>query len=193
MFGQKIERLRSHHQEYQHNGALSSIALPDFRRVVAKQAECTKQAKGHQHLLHENSATQKRLSSRRSFLDTTKALETTPTVARTTVWQKKWSSLGSQTTQWEERGITPGECLATGHDQPWAVWKTLNRLRVGEGRCQASMKKWKLTSSDTCECGQLQTMEHIMRCRQAPQCTGDDLAEPNAAVLACANHWKDVI
>ena len=136
MFGQKIERLRSHHQEYQHNGALSGITPPDIRRAVATQAERTKQAKGHRHLLHQHSATQKQFSSRRSFLDTTKALETTPTVARTTEWQNKWSSLGSQTIQWEERGITPDKCLATGHDQPWAVWKTLNRLQVGEGRCQ---------------------------------------------------------
>ena len=92
-----------------------------------------------------------------------------------------------------QRGITPDECLATGHDQPWAVWKTLNRLRVGKGRCKASMKKWTLTSSDACVCGEPQTMEHIMSCTYAPQCTGDDLAEPNAAALACANHWKDVI
>ena len=93
-----------------------------------------------------------------------------------------------------ERSNPPDECLATGHDQPWAVWKTLNRLRVGEGRCKASMKKkWKLTSPDTCKCEELQTTEHMMRCRQAPQCTGDDLAEPNATALACANNWKDMI
>ena len=135
----------------------------------------------------EHSAIQKRLSSRKSFLDTTKALETTTTAARITEWQRRWSCLGSQATQWRERGITPNECLATGHDQPWAVWKTLNRLRVGEGRCKASMKRWKLATSDSCTCGDPQTMEHIMSCSQAPQCTGDDLAEPSAAALACAN------
>ena len=136
---------------------------------------------------------QKRLRSRSSFLDATAELETTPPAARIAEWHNQWNSLGSQTTRWTERGITPDECLATGHDQPWAVWKTLNRLRVGEGRCKASMKKWTLTSSDACVCGEPQTMEHIMSCTYAPQCTGDDLAEPNAAALTCANHWKDVI
>ncbi|KAJ8347471.1 hypothetical protein AAFF_G00197470 [Aldrovandia affinis] len=140
-----------------------------------------------------NTAVRKRLGSRSSFLDTSEALETTPTDARTTEWQKQWNSLGSQAAQWKERGITPDECLATGHDQTWAVWKTLNRLRVGEGRCKASMKKWNITTSDACACGEPQTMEHLMNCTQAPQCTGDDLAEPTAAALACANHWKDEI
>ncbi|KAJ8389486.1 hypothetical protein AAFF_G00120240 [Aldrovandia affinis] len=128
-------------------------------------------------------STHERLSSRSSFLDTTEVLDTTPTDARITEWQNQWNSLGSQTTQWMERGITPDECLATGQDQPWAVCKTLNRLRVGEGRCKVSMKKWKITTSDACVYGESQTMEHIMRCSQAPQCTK----------LACANHWKDVI
>lgn len=46
--------------------------------------------------------------------------------------------------------ITPDEYLTAGHDQPWAVWTTLNRLRAGEGHCKASVKKWTLTSSDVC-------------------------------------------
>ncbi|KAJ8348091.1 hypothetical protein SKAU_G00266800 [Synaphobranchus kaupii] len=172
--------------------ALSGIAPPDIRRAVITKAERTKQANDNRHSLHEHSAAQKRLSSRSSFLDTTEVLETTQTDARITEWQNQWNSLGSQTTQWMERGINPDKCLTTGHDQPWAVWKTLNRLRVGEGRCKVSMKKRKITSV-ACVCGESQTTEHIMRCSQAPQCTGDDLAEPNAAALACANHWKDVI
>ncbi|KAK1906061.1 Ferrochelatase [Dissostichus eleginoides] len=57
-----------------------------------------------------------------------------------------------------------------------------------KGRCNASMKKWKTTTSDACVCGESQTIEHIMRCSRAPQCNGNDLGEPNAAALACANH-----
>lgn len=38
-----------------------------------------------------------------------------------------WSNLGSQRTQWTERGIGPDECLITSHDCPWAVWKTLEK------------------------------------------------------------------
>ena len=55
------------------------------------------------------------------------------------------------------------------------------------------MKKWTLTLSDACACGNPQTMDHIMSCSYAPQCTAADLAGPNSAALACANHWKDGI
>ncbi|KAK1877013.1 O-methyltransferase tpcA [Dissostichus eleginoides] len=82
------------------------------------------------------------IKSRSSFLDTTEVLETPPTDARTTEWQNQWNSLGSQTSHWMERGITPDQCLPNGCHQPGAVWKTIKRLRVGEGRCVASMKKW---------------------------------------------------
>ncbi|KAJ8414015.1 hypothetical protein AAFF_G00066130 [Aldrovandia affinis] len=82
-------------------------------RAVITKAERTKQANDNRHSLHEHSAAQKRLSSRSSFLDTTEVLETRID-ARITEWQNQWNSLGSQTTQWMERGITPDECLATG-------------------------------------------------------------------------------
>ena len=130
---------------------------PDLRRTVTTEVERTKQAIVTQHLLHRYSSAQKRLHSRSSFLDTSVALETTPPA--------------------------PDKSLATGHDQSWAVWKTLNRLRVGEGRCKASMKKWNLTSDAcaNCTCGEPQTMEHLMNCTQATRCAGNDLAEPTAA------------
>ncbi|KAJ8358355.1 hypothetical protein AAFF_G00013300 [Aldrovandia affinis] len=187
----QLLNLTQHIEDGYQKKLITGTAFVDL--TVITKAERTKQAIDNRHLLHEHSAVRKRLGSRSSFLDTSEALETTPTDARTTEWQKQWNSLGSQAAQWKERGITPDECLATGHDQPWAVWKTLNRLRVGEGRCKASMKKWNITTSDACACGEPQTMEHLMNCTQAPQCTGDDLAEPTAAALACANHWKDEI
>ncbi|KAJ8394058.1 hypothetical protein AAFF_G00054020 [Aldrovandia affinis] len=87
--------------------ALSGIAPPDIRRAVITKAKRTKQANDNRHSLHEHSAAQKRLSCRSSFLDTTEILETTPTDARITEWQNQWISLGSQTTQRMERGITP--------------------------------------------------------------------------------------
>ncbi|KAK1883455.1 Major capsid protein [Dissostichus eleginoides] len=94
---------------------MSSLAspLPDIRRAIITKTECTKQAKDNRHQLHEHSAAQKRLQSRSSFLDPTEVLETTPTDARTSEWQNQWNSLGSHTSQWMERGLTPDECLTT--------------------------------------------------------------------------------
>ncbi|KAI4822505.1 hypothetical protein KUCAC02_008048 [Chaenocephalus aceratus] len=41
--------------------------------------------------------------------------------------------------------------------------------------------------------GESQTMEHIMRYSHAPQCTGDNLDQPNATAFACTSHWKEVM
>ena len=143
------------------------------------------------YLLHGHTTARKQLPSRRSFLDTCVALETSPATARIVEWQEKWNGLKSQIAQWKERGITPEECFATSQYQPWAVWKTLNRLRVGKGRCKASMKKWNLATSDACACGESQTMEHLMNCSHASRCAGEDLVEPSAAAVACTDYWKD--
>ena len=76
--------------------ALSGIAPPNFRRTVITNAERKKQVIDTRHLLHGHTASQKRLPSRRSFLDTSAALETSPDIARTTEWQEQWNSLESQ-------------------------------------------------------------------------------------------------
>ena len=50
-----------------------------------------------------------------------------------------------------------------GEDLSGKYWTTLNRLRTGVGRYRASMKKWGLADSATCECGEPeQTADHII-------------------------------
>ena len=50
-----------------------------------------------------------------------------------------------------------GEDLCREH------WTTLNGLRTGVGRYRSSMKKWRLTGSAACECGEPeQTAAHII-------------------------------
>ena len=44
----------------------------------------------------------------------------------------------------------------------------LNRLRVLKGHCRAMTKMWKLSHTDICDCGESQTMSHIMTCGDAP-------------------------
>ena len=56
----------------------------------------------------------------------------------------------------------PGEGVK-GEDPSRKHWTTLNRLRTGVGRYKASMKKWELADSATCECGEPeQTADHIL-------------------------------
>ena len=47
------------------------------------------------------------------------------------------------------------------------------------------MKTWQLSHADVCDCGERQTMHHIMTCGDAPNCTWTDLAMPTLAGVNC--------
>ena len=129
------------------------------------------------HPLHGQRPAKHRLPSRNSFLDSTEALNTSKQDARTTLWVEEWNALGERSTEWRDRGIIPNEHLASGTDEPWSTWRSLNRLRVQKGRCRAMMKMWKLSHTDVCDCGERQTMSHLMTCAgYAPNCTWTYLA-----------------
>ena len=91
------------------------------------------------------------------------------------------------------RGIIPNEHLASGTDQPWSTWRSLNRLRVQKGRRRAMTKMWKLSHTEVCACGKRQTMSHPMTCVDAHNCTWTDLAMPTLAGVNCAKHWEEFI
>ena len=38
----------------------------------------------------------------------------------------------------------------------------LNRFRTGQGRCAANLHKWHMAPTDRCQCGDVQTMVHIV-------------------------------
>ena len=99
-------------------------------------------------------------------------------------------SLHECLSEWRDRRIIPNEHLASGTDEPWSTCRSLNRLRVQKGRCRAMMKIWKLSHTDICDCGERQTMSHLMTCDDAPNCTWTDLAFPTLAGVNCANSCK---
>ena len=80
---------------------------------------------------------------------------------RTTLWVEEWNALGDRSTEWRDRGIIPNEHLASGTDEPWSTWRSLNRLRERKGRCRAMMKIWNLSHTDVCDCGERQSMSHL--------------------------------
>ena len=92
-----------------------------------------------------------------------------------------------------DRGIIPNEHLASGTDEPWSTWRSLNRLRVQKERCRAMVKMWKLSHTDVCDCGERQTMSQLMTCVDAPNSTWADLAIPTLACVKCAKHWEESI
>jgi len=48
-----------------------------------------------------------------------------------------------------------------GFDLPGQQWCLLNRFRTEQGHCGACRRKWRLTDTDLCPCGETQTMSHI--------------------------------
>ena len=44
-----------------------------------------------------------------------------------------------------------------------------------------------------CDCGERQTMCHLMACVDAPSCTWTALAMPTLAGVNCAKHWEESI
>ena len=49
-----------------------------------------------------------------------------------------------------------------GFDLPRQQWSLLNRFRTEQGHCGACRRKWRLTNTDLCPCGETQTMSHIV-------------------------------
>ena len=145
------------------------------------------------HPLHAQRPAKYRLPYRNSFLDSTNARNTSKQDSRTTLWIEEWNALGERSTEWRDRGIIPNEHLASGTDEPWSTWRSLNRLREQKGRCLAMMKMWKLSNTDACDCMERQTrpMSHLMTCGDATNCTWTDLAMPNPAGINSAKHWEE--
>lgn len=81
-----------------------------------------------------------------------------------------------------EKPVPFAKHLSCGGNQPWTIWKTLNRLRTGVAKTKASMVKWGYQKEldILCECGEDQLDEHLLQCTLAPSgCTTDDLALAN--------------
>ena len=49
-----------------------------------------------------------------------------------------------------------------GFDLPWQQWSLLNRFCTERRHCGACRRKWRLTDTDLCPCGETQTMSHIV-------------------------------
>ncbi|KAJ4942018.1 hypothetical protein JOQ06_011888 [Pogonophryne albipinna] len=173
--------------------ALAGISPPHIRRLGIAQDERKTQETDIRHPLHGHVAPPHRLRSRASFVQTVLPLQTTKQAARTNIWEDEWQINYTRALEWLDRGITPTESLASGHDLGWTTWKSLNRLRVEQWRCKALMKVWSYTTEDTCSCGSVQAMSHLLECADAPRCSPEDLAEPTPSAVACARYWQNDI
>ncbi|KAK9687439.1 hypothetical protein QE152_g36274 [Popillia japonica] len=162
---------------------MSDISLP--RRAAATDAERTKQETDARHRLHQQEPAGRRLRSRKSFMARSYTLEGSIENNRVTRWIQQLAT----------REL-PREAMAPGKHLPFAVWKSLNRLRTGVAWCKTNMLKWGMSENDhvMCSCGQLQDMSHLLVCPQLEEgCTHEDLILCNDKAIAAAVFWKDVV
>ena len=92
-------------------------------------------------------------------------------------WREDWQSASvvNYTT------VTDPTIWQSGFDLPHQSWSLLNHFRPGQGPCDAILHKWGLAKSPTCDCGQQQTMIHIMDACTSTKLIGGLLQLPHEA------------
>jgi hypothetical protein len=143
---------------------LSGINSPETRRKHHTLKEKARQNTDTRHPLHDYQPVTTRLKSRSSFMRV----------------------------PLPDSYETPTASLPIGYNLPWKSWQCLNRLRSGMGRSGSNMVKWGLSNNDKCECGEIQTMDHILQCSPT-ECTAQDLTEVNDHAMKCIKRWVDTI
>ena len=148
---------------------LAGIAPASLRRDAATLTLARKAQENDWHILHKATTTPAptgRLKSRRPFSKSAQAmLQSIPRdMSRdawlATAWKKSWDTAEPSRMQRYIRDPAGG---VKGDDLPRHQWTSLNRLRCGVGRFKSCMRKWGLTNSSACECGEIeQTAEHII-------------------------------
>ena len=76
----------------------------------------------------------------------------------TTRWHEDWKSASVVNSTL----VCDPAIRQPGFDLPRRQWSLLNRFRTGQGQCRSCLMKWGQASSDLCDCGEIQTMSHIV-------------------------------
>jgi len=76
----------------------------------------------------------------------------------TSQWREDWQSA----TVVNSTLVADPTIQLPGFDLHGCQWSLLNRFRTGQGHCNACHKKWGFTDNELCDCGEIQTMSHIV-------------------------------
>ena len=79
-------------------------------------------------------------------------------VDTTTLYREDWSSASVI----KHSIVTDPTIWLPGFDLPRHTWSVLNHFFTGQGPCCANLHKCGLAQSSSCDCGQRQTMNHIV-------------------------------
>lgn len=138
---------------------LSNIAPPHLRRKAAVDKLISKALENNECGLHNDilHPPTHRLASRRPLWTDMEPVDTDDR------WREDW-----QTASVVNNSLVRDPTIQLpGFNLPRRQWSTLNRFRTEQGRCRANLKRWNLADSDLCDCGEVQTMSHILNvCNQ---------------------------
>ena len=155
---------------------LAGIVPPHIRRTVACRMERTRQTTDARHQLFHHQPSASRLKSRKSFMRTVTQLDSSASSGRFLLWKDSRTDVPASVTM----GLEVAESLPAGSGEDWLCWRALTRLRTGVGRAKTVMRRWGYlddAQSVDCDCGEPQTMAHLISCRLLDEaCTADDLA-----------------
>ena len=74
------------------------------------------------------------------------------------LWRRDWKS----TQVVNSHLVCDPTIRQPGLDLPRQQWSMLKRFRTEQGHCSACRKKWRLTDTELCPCGETQTMSRIV-------------------------------
>ena len=152
---------------------LAGIAPPHIRRTVACRMERTRQTTDIRHQLFHHQPAASRLKSRKSFMRTVTPLDSSASSSRLRLWKDSLTDVPASV----KMGLEVAESLPAGSGENWLCWRALNRLRTGVDRAKTVMRSWGyLDDAQTvdCDCGEPQTMAHLLPCRLLDEaCTAD--------------------
>ena len=160
---------------------LSNIEPPALRRKAAVDKLISKAIENTKWDFHNDIVCppRHRLTSRRPLWTDMQPVDTG------TRWQEDW-----QTASVVNNSLVSDPTIQLpGFDLPRRQWSMLNRFRTDQGHCRACHKRWGLASSDLCDCGEVQTMSHIVN--TCPRTKFDGGLQGLSSADADALDWLD--
>ena len=133
---------------------LSNIEPPPLRRKAAVDKLISKATDNTNWGLHNDIThpPRHRLTSRHPLWSDMQPIDTHDQ------WQEDWQTASVVNNQL----VRDPTIQLPGFDLPRRQWSTLNQFRTDQGHCRACHKRWGLTDSELCDCGEVQTMAHIV-------------------------------
>ena len=172
---------------------LAGIAPPHTRRTVSCRMERTRQTTDAIHQLFRHQPAASRLKSRMSFMRTVTPLDSSASSSRLRLWKDSLTDVPPSV----KTGLEVAESLPAGSGEDWLCWRAIDRLLTGVGRAKTAMRRCDSlddAQSVDCDCGNPQTMAHLLSCRLLDEaCMDDDLATVTERANACTRKWEKIV